>query len=205
MNSVRTPKLWLAVLAAAALALTGCSANVSLGGSSVSQSDLEEESSKQLANDPANPPQVRCDGSLDNKVDATQKCQVQIDGRWVDYTATVTSVDGDNVKFDIRADNPADVSPTATPESGADQGAGPEAKTELEQNLSQSIQEQTGSAPDDVRCAGPLDATVGATQECALQDRDRWLPITVTVTGVQGDDIAFDWAIGRGEIPEPSY
>ncbi|GAA3950941.1 DUF4333 domain-containing protein [Gordonia caeni] len=207
MNSVRSHKVWLAALAAVVLALSGCSASVSLGGGGISQSDLERESARQLALDPEREPEVRCDGGLDNEVNATQKCQVHTAGNWVDYTATVTSVDGNNVKFNIKADDPAQVSGDAGTDSAAEPSEAPtaEAKSALEQNLNRSLQETTGSTPDDLRCAGPLDATVGAEQQCALLDGTRWLPVTVTVTGVQGDDIAFDWEVGTEAIPEPAY
>lgn len=207
MNGVRTPKVWLAALAAAVLALSGCSASVSLGGGGISQSDLERESARQLAMDPEREPEVRCDGGLDDEVDATQKCQVHTAGKWVDYTATVTSVDGDNVKFSIKADDPSQVTGGAASGTDTDQGDAPSAEdtSALEQNLNRSIEETTGSAPDDLKCAGNLEATVGAEQRCALLDGTRWLPVTVTVTSVDGDDIAFDWEVGTEAIPEPDY
>ncbi|MEZ5210389.1 DUF4333 domain-containing protein [Gordonia sp. (in: high G+C Gram-positive bacteria)] len=96
----------IAAVAAVVLAITGCSTSVEL-----SQKQLEDGSSTQLALDPEHKPEVRCDGGLKGEVGATQKCKVDVGGgRWVDYTATVTKVDGKTVNWDIKADHPEQVS-----------------------------------------------------------------------------------------------
>ncbi|GAA4744800.1 DUF4333 domain-containing protein [Gordonia alkaliphila] len=124
MNS-RMRQLLITGVAAAALAATGCSASVSIGDDpdtstpatrvsfteksselSLPASTLEEYSAKQLANDPANLPQVRCDGGLEGTVGFTQACQVQIAGQWYPYTATVVSVVDDQINWRIKADDP---------------------------------------------------------------------------------------------------
>ena len=82
-------------LVALTLTLTGCSV-------SVAQNDLETEvtSTTDLTD-------VNCDGELKGEVDATQTCTgTAADGAVLDLVATVTSVDGSDVRFDIKQDVP---------------------------------------------------------------------------------------------------
>lgn len=47
-----------------------------------------------------------------------------------------------------------------------------------------------------VSCDGDLDGTVGATQDCTVTfEDDSTVDITVTVTEVDGSDVAFDYAV----------
>ncbi|MCK0438630.1 DUF4333 domain-containing protein [Gordonia alkaliphila] len=111
MNS-RLRQLLVTGVAGAALVVTGCSASVSIGDKSeapkpsVAASVLETNSAQQLAQDPANVPAVRCDGGLEGTIGYTQSCEVQILGEWHPYTATVVSVEGDQINWNIKADDP---------------------------------------------------------------------------------------------------
>ncbi|MFC0316347.1 hypothetical protein ACFQNE_16510 [Gordonia phosphorivorans] len=130
MNSRRVRQVLVAGLAGAALAVTGCSASVQVGGSpdsskpafstkvsftekssklSLPKETVEEYSAKQLAKDPNNLPEIRCDGGLEGTIGYTQACQVQILGEWYPYTATVVSVVDDRINWRIVADDPASI------------------------------------------------------------------------------------------------
>ncbi len=104
MNVASLRRAGIAVIAGAVLALTGCSAGISLGGKTISRSDLESEVAKQVARDPERALDVTCDGDLEGKVGATQKCTVHAGGEELPYTVTVTSVDGSDIKFHIQSD-----------------------------------------------------------------------------------------------------
>ncbi|SUA31700.1 Uncharacterised protein [Mycolicibacterium fortuitum] len=48
---------------------------------------------------------VDCDGDLDGKVGATQRCVLTAGGTKMDVTVTTTSVEMNNVKFDVKVDD----------------------------------------------------------------------------------------------------
>lgn len=50
---------------------------------------------------------VVCDDALPAKVDATQRCVLTAGGKKYGVTVTATSVEGDNVKFDVKVDDQA--------------------------------------------------------------------------------------------------
>lgn len=104
MNAAPVRRAGSAVIAATVLALTGCSAGVSVGGATVSRSDLQSEVAKQVARDPERALDVTCDGDLKGEVGATQKCLIHAGGEELPYTVTVTGVDGSKVRFDVKAD-----------------------------------------------------------------------------------------------------
>ena len=95
---MRTP-VTRAALAATALALgaalTACS-------SAVAQSEVEESITTQLtAADGSHPESASCPDDLEAEVDATMTCDVSdVDGDFK-VKVTVTSVDGDEVEYDI--------------------------------------------------------------------------------------------------------
>lgn len=83
-------------LVALTLSLSGCSV-------SVGQGDLEKE-----VTNTTDLTDVSCDGELKGAVDETQTCTgTDADGAQLDLVATVTSVDGSDVKFDIEQAVPA--------------------------------------------------------------------------------------------------
>ncbi|UQE74655.1 DUF4333 domain-containing protein [Gordonia sp. PP30] len=75
----------------------------------------------------------------------------------------------------------------------------------LAEGVRDQLTETVGQTPDQVRCAGNLEARVGATQQCALESGGSWLPVTATVTAVEGTDVNYHIEVGKDEIPEPSY
>lgn len=89
----------LAAVAAVILVLSGC------GTMKVSQAQLEEQIKTQLTAQVGQAPDsIECPGDLEGKVGATQRCVLTADGTKLGVTATVTSVEGNNVKFDIKVD-----------------------------------------------------------------------------------------------------
>lgn len=89
----------------ATLTVAGCS--VSMGGTSISKADLEQQVSSQLAASVGQQPKsVTCPGDLDAKVGASIRCSL-VTPQDITYgvTATVASVNGSDVHFSIKVDD----------------------------------------------------------------------------------------------------
>ncbi|CAM5331448.1 DUF4333 domain-containing protein [Streptomyces griseus] len=104
----------LSALAAGAL-LAGCSASVNVGGSEakLSKDKLSATVAEKLAETTGQPePDVTCPEDLAGKVGTETRCTLTAgDGSTLGVTATVTSVDGDKINFDIEADQTASPAP----------------------------------------------------------------------------------------------
>jgi Domain of unknown function (DUF4333) len=99
MNNPRLASVIL-VLAAAAH-VVGC--QVSVGGTTVPQATVEETTMKILtAQVGAECPKITCPGDLKATVGTVMVCSMTIDGKLADVTITVTSVEGTNVKWDVK-------------------------------------------------------------------------------------------------------
>ena len=96
-----------AAIAVAAGLLGACSAHIEAGGNAaISKEQLAKTVKEKLeAQVGEKADSVVCDGTLPAKVDATQKCVLTAGGTKYGVTATATSVDGDNVKFDVKVDD----------------------------------------------------------------------------------------------------
>ena len=101
------------LLLVAALALTfgvsACSASASIGTKQVDKADVAKQVSAQLTQQVGKTPDaVTCPDNLDAKVGATLDCTLTDHDTHYGVHVTVTTVDGDNVKFDIKvADQPS--------------------------------------------------------------------------------------------------
>lgn len=98
-----------AAMVVAAGLLGACSAHVEAGTSpGISKEQLGKTVKEKLeAQVGEKADSVVCDGTLPAKVEATQKCVLTAGGTKYGVTVTATSVDGDNVKFDMKvADKP---------------------------------------------------------------------------------------------------
>jgi hypothetical protein len=97
----------LAVLAAGTL-LVGCSGSVSVGSTDpkMSRSKLADTVAEKLASTTGQPkPDITCPEDLTGKVGTTTRCTLTAsDNSTLGVTVKVTSVDGDNIAFDIKAD-----------------------------------------------------------------------------------------------------
>lgn len=89
---------------AAVIGLSACS----VGTKEVDKADVAKEISSQLeAKVGTAPENVECPENLEAKKDATLVCTLTDSGESYDVNVTVTSVEGDNTKFDIKvADQP---------------------------------------------------------------------------------------------------
>ncbi|MEV6217195.1 DUF4333 domain-containing protein [Nocardia sp. NPDC051833] len=106
MRALRTvPAVLVALLSAAAVS-AGCS--VSVGTATVDKEAVAEQISTQLANQVGETPdRVTCPEDLKAEKGATMTCTLTEQGATYDVKVTVTSVEGDNTKFDIEvADTP---------------------------------------------------------------------------------------------------
>ncbi len=65
-------------------------------------------------------------------------------------------------------------------------------RVDVAQRISTQLQTQVGRPPDAVACPTNLDAKVGASLVCTLTDQGASYDATVTVTKVDGGDVAFD-------------
>lgn len=91
-------------------AVAGAAAIITLGGcsseSTVDKADLAKEVSSQLAGTADHAPEsLTCPEDLPGKVGATTTCSLRDSGETYGVKVTVTSVDGSNVKFDIKVDD----------------------------------------------------------------------------------------------------
>ncbi|MEU2954121.1 DUF4333 domain-containing protein [Streptomyces xanthochromogenes] len=104
----------VAAVAAGAL-LLGCSAHVEVGTSApkLSADKVADTVAQKLAATTGQPkPHVTCPGDLDGKVGTTMRCTLTgSDGRTLGVTVDVTSVSGNNVNFDIKADDKSSPAP----------------------------------------------------------------------------------------------
>jgi DNA-binding IclR family transcriptional regulator len=65
-------------------------------------------------------------------------------------------------------------------------------QTDVEEQISSEVTEALGKGPDTVECPGDLEAKVDATMDCTVMVGTEELPLTVTVTKVDGKDVNFD-------------
>lgn len=99
-------RLIASVLLGFAAATTAAGCSFSIGGVSVAKDDVAKEISNQLQQEVGRAPEsVNCPSDLKGEVGATLKCELQDNGDTYGVTATVTQVDGSNVKFDIKVDD----------------------------------------------------------------------------------------------------
>jgi hypothetical protein len=101
-------KKYAVALAVSVIALTGCSGEVSVGGNAVEQADLEQVVSDELEEIVGEAPDsIDCPGDLDAEVGAELRCVLTAGGDRIGVSVTVTTVEGDNVDFDIQVDDEA--------------------------------------------------------------------------------------------------
>jgi hypothetical protein len=94
---------------AAGVLLVGCSASVSVGQSTpkLSADKLATLLAEKLASTTGQPkPHIDCPEDLAGKVGTTTRCKLTADdGSTLGVTVKVSSVDGDQINFDFKADN----------------------------------------------------------------------------------------------------
>lgn len=107
------PARTLALLGGAVTAIllaTGCHASASIGGKSISKSDIEQKAATALAAQTNQPtPTVTCPNDLDAKVGATEICTLTPQGSTEKdpVTVKVSSVSGDTYHLDFSVGSPS--------------------------------------------------------------------------------------------------
>ncbi|MFD5874507.1 DUF4333 domain-containing protein [Streptomyces sp. NPDC060322] len=104
-----------AAAVAAGVLLAGCSASVNVGRTEpkLSAEKLATTVSEKLARTTGQPkPDISCPEDLAGKVGTTTRCKLTAnDGSTLGVTVTVTSVEGEQINFDIKADETASPAP----------------------------------------------------------------------------------------------
>lgn len=170
---VRT--LLVAGFAAALMAGVGaCSCSVT-SKHAVSKGDVAGQITAKMTDAAGNKPEsVSCPDDLAAKVGAQLNCTMKVKGRTFNVNVTVTSVNGNDVKFDM----------VETVD-----------KNEVAGILSKRLTQQVGRKPDSVTCPDNLKGVQGATLRCELAADGEKYGISVTVTGVDAGDVSFDYQV----------
>lgn len=160
---------WAMPMLTTVLALAACSTEVT-----VSQSDLEDQLTKQITPDsPEDEVTVECEGDLAGEVDATVDCPTTIGVDPVTVRVVVTAVDGTDVEYEL------------TPVVEAEDVAA---------SIEESLAGQ-GYPVETVSCEGELIGEQDETQLCSVSNaRGDELQVEATVTSVDGFLINFDFA-----------
>ncbi|WP_069741459.1 DUF4333 domain-containing protein [Streptomyces sp. EN23] len=110
-----TTVTWSLSAVAAGVLLVGCSGSVSVGNSDpkLSSGKLATTVSEKLAATTNQPkPDITCPEDLAGKVGTTTRCTLTAkDGSTLGVSVKVTSVEGDQINFDIKADDTASPAP----------------------------------------------------------------------------------------------
>ncbi len=167
----------LASAAAAGLMATvgACSCSVGTGPHAVSKSDVASQITSKMTDAAGNKPdKVSCPGDLPAKVGAQLNCEMKVKDQTFNVNVTVTSVDGDNVKFDM----------VETVD-----------KNQVAAEITTKLAQQVGKKPDSVTCPDNLKGVPGATLRCQLVDGTDKYGVNVTVTNVDAGDVNFDFKV----------
>ncbi len=158
-----------------------CSCSVS-SSHSVSKSDVASQITSKLTDGAGNKPDsVNCPSDLPAKVGAQVNCEMKVKNQTINVNVTVTSVNGNDVKFDM----------VETLD-----------KNEVASLISNRVAQQVGKRPDSVTCPDNLKGVQGATLRCQLVDGTDKYGIAVTVISVDAGDVNFDFKVD--DHPEPA-
>ncbi|MFL1427911.1 MULTISPECIES: DUF4333 domain-containing protein [unclassified Nocardiopsis] len=208
MRQIRTDRIITgAVLGALPLFLaTGCS--FSFGGpGAVDAAQVAERSSEMLAEQVGQTPDdFTCADDLPAEVGAEIRCELTNGGETIGVTVTVTSVEGDNVQWDVVVDDTAAAGDSAADTAAEEPAAAPDAgggttatatdgtvpADQVAQQSAAALEAVVGQAPEDFTCSQGLPAQVGAEIRCNLVDGGMNYGVTVTATAVDGDNVQWD-------------
>jgi hypothetical protein len=140
---------------------------------SVSKSDVEGQISGKFPDSGGTKPSsVTCPGDLDAKVGAKMTCSMKVKDQPYLVDVTVTSVNGNDVKFDMQE------------KIGKDQ---------VQQLISTKMADpSSGSKPESVTCPGDLTGRVGAELNCEMKIKSTTYNVNVTVSSINGSEITPD-------------
>lgn len=185
------------------LLTTGCSFEFSIGGpDAVDAEQVAERSSEMLAEQVGQTPDdLTCAEDLPAEVGAEIRCELTADGQTLGVTVTTTSVDGDDVQWDVKVDD-APAGDDAAEDGagggvGGDDGAaaasdGVVPAEQVAQQSAAQLEAVVGQAPEDFSCSQGLPAEVGAEIRCNLVDGGTNYGVTITTTSVDGTDVQWD-------------
>ena len=162
--------------AAGLMATAGaCSCSVGTGPHAVSKGDVAGQITSKMTDAAGNKPDsVNCPGDLPAKVGSQLNCEMKVKNQTFNVNVTVTSVEGDNVKFDM----------VETVD-----------KNQVASIISDKLTQQVGKKPDSVTCPDNLKGVEGATLRCQLADGSDKYGVNVTVTNVDAGDVHFDFKV----------
>jgi hypothetical protein len=152
-----------------------CSCSIGSSSHSVSKGDVAGQITSKMTDAAGNKPDsVTCPGDLPAKVGAQLNCEMKVKNQVFNVNVTVTSVNGNDVKFDM----------VETVD-----------KNQVASVISDKLTQQVGKKPDSVTCPDNLKGVEGAALRCELADGDQKYGISVTVTGVDAGDVNFDFKV----------
>jgi Domain of unknown function (DUF4333) len=154
--------------------VNACSCSV---GSShaVNKSDVASQITSKLTDAAGNKPDsVNCPNDLPAKVGAQLNCEMKVKNQTFNVNVTVTSVNGNDVKFDM---------------------AETVDKKQVASIISDKLTQQVGRRPDSITCPDNLKGVQGATLRCQLVDGSDKYGVAVTVTNVDAGDVNFDFKV----------
>jgi Domain of unknown function (DUF4333) len=147
----------------------------SSGPGMVSKDDIAKQISEKMTDAEGNKPDsVSCPDGLKAQVGAQLNCGMKVKGQDYNVNVTATSVNGNDVKFDM----------VETVD-----------KNQVASKISDQLTQQVGSKPDSVTCPDNLKGVEGATLRCQLKDSGQTYGVTVTVTSVQAGDVNFNFKV----------
>jgi Domain of unknown function (DUF4333) len=158
-------------LAGLLIGASGCMS----GPKTVSKSNVESQISQKMTDASGNKPEsVSCPDDLKASVGAKIDCEMKIKDQTFGVNVTVTSIEGDQAKFDmVETVN----------------------KNDVAREISDQLEQQVGRKPETVTCPDNLKGIQGATLRCSLTDVGETYGITVTVTSVEGGDVKFNFKV----------
>jgi hypothetical protein len=179
-----TPLLKLPLALAAVLFATGCSFSASVGSDTIDGAELADKVEAEFRALPD-----IADGTMEcpdikDEVGAEVRCVRTVEGDGVraelGVTVTVVEPDEDGNNLDFQADDEA-TSVTVLAES-------------LNDYISGQVEDQYGVAPEAIDCPELL-GEVGNEATCPLTVEGDEYEAVITVTGIEGTEVAFEFAI----------
>jgi hypothetical protein len=142
--------------------------------SSYAADALARDLTWQLTRDGNTVRNVTCQQDLPRVLARTVRCAaIYGDGQPVDFVVTVTSVDGDTIGYEWKAEARAIT------------------RARLEPKVADLVAAQMGARPLTTSCAGDLAPTVGSQVSCQVNLAGRIAPMIVTTTGAVGGLLSF--------------
>jgi hypothetical protein len=154
-------------LASACALVSGCGATTGVGDRpTVSKDVLQTDVTSRLVKAGQQPQSVSCQQDLVGEVGSSARCEVQLSPtNSFEPVITVTSVDGDNINYQM--------SPALS-------------KAQLEKAVSRLVADASHAQVTSVSCEGGLDGRVGASAHCDVAAGGAKLQRTVEVNSVEG-------------------